>query len=125
MLETELWQDIRQAPAEGKQGHNLGAQIIAVAISDMRTGSCQTSRNAEAFLYPQSPQAVEHFTWVMDLMPKVNPAWLRHQLDAWRIRLTPERMCVGEVKCTVCLARSKHALNMKRYQRNRRVQVAS
>lgn len=120
MLEQQSWQEIRQAPAEGKQGHNLGAEILAVAISDLRTGDCQTSRSAEAFLYPETPATISHFAWVLAMMPKIDAAWLRDRLDAKRTVMTPNRMCVGERQCDRCKSRGRHAVFMRDYQRNRR-----
>lgn len=95
MLETESWQEIRKAPAEGKQGRNLGAEILAAAIADYRGlgyGADEEHQiHAKHFLYPPNDNWQRHLSWAMSLMTGVDPKWLRDKLDHLKPKWDKER----------------------------------
>jgi hypothetical protein len=63
---------------------NLGAAILLTAVQDYRCMDEDRHKDAERFLYPQTPESKEHYDWVVSLADGVNPAWLRDSLDRSR-----------------------------------------
>jgi hypothetical protein len=63
---------------------NLGAAILLAAVQDYRCMDEDRHKDAERFLYPQTPESQEHYDWVVSLADGVNPAWLRDSLDRSR-----------------------------------------
>lgn len=104
MLETESWQEIRKAPAEGKQGHNLGAAIIAAAIADYRglgyyADNLEDHIHAKHFLYPPNDNWQRHLNWVVSLATGVDPGWLRSSLDRLKPRWDKQRAARMQHRC--------------------------
>jgi hypothetical protein len=63
---------------------NLGAAILLAAVQDYRCMDEDRHKDAERFLYPQTPESQDHYDWVVSLADGVNPAWLRDSLDRSR-----------------------------------------
>jgi hypothetical protein len=63
---------------------NLGAAILLAAVQDYRCMNEERHKDAERFLYPQTPESQQHYDWVISLADGVNPAWLRDSLDRSR-----------------------------------------
>jgi hypothetical protein len=63
---------------------NLGAAILLAAVQDYRCMDEDRHKDAERFLYPQTPELQDHYDWVVSLADGVNPAWLRDSLDRSR-----------------------------------------
>ena len=63
---------------------NLGSAILLVAVQDYRGMDEERHKDAEQFLYPQTPKARAHYDWVVSLDDGLNPAWLRDLLDQSR-----------------------------------------
>jgi hypothetical protein len=84
---------------------NLGAAILLAAVQDYRCMDEDRHKDAEWFLYPQTPEAQTHYHWVVSLDDGLNPAWLRDMLDRsrskwdwqrWaRIRATEQKRRAG------------------------------
>ena len=85
---------------------NLGAAILLSAVQDYRSLDEEIHKDAERFLYPQTPESQERYDWVVSLADGVNPAWLRDSLDrskskwdwqrAARIRATEKVRRIGK-----------------------------
>jgi hypothetical protein len=65
---------------------NLGGAIVLAAIEDYRGKDEQAHKDAEKFLYPQTPERQEHYDWAVALVEGVNPAWLRDALDRFKAK---------------------------------------
>jgi hypothetical protein len=63
------------------QKHNLGGAILLAAIDDYRSTDDLRHKDAEEFLYPQTPEGQDHYNWAVGLAEGLNPAWLRDALD--------------------------------------------
>jgi hypothetical protein len=63
---------------------NLGAAILLAAVQDYRCMDEERHKDAERFLYPQTPECQDHYDWVVSLADGLNPAWLRDSLDRSR-----------------------------------------
>jgi hypothetical protein len=63
---------------------NLGAAILLAAVQDYRCMDEDRHKDAERFLYPQTPESQDHYDWVVSLADGLNPAWLRDSLDQSR-----------------------------------------
>jgi hypothetical protein len=63
---------------------NLGAAILLAAVQDYRCMDEERHKDAEAFLYPLTPESRAHYDWVVSLDDGLNPAWLRDSLDRSR-----------------------------------------
>lgn len=63
---------------------NLGAAILLAAVQDYRCMDEDRHKDAERFLYPQTPESQDHYDWVVSLADGLNPAWLRDSLDRSR-----------------------------------------
>ena len=60
---------------------NLGGAILLAAIDDYRSTDDLRHKDAEEFLYPQTPEGQDHYDWAVGLAEGLNPAWLRDALD--------------------------------------------
>jgi hypothetical protein len=63
---------------------NLGAAILLAAVLDYRGMDEELHKDAEGFLYPQTPESRGHYDWVVSLDEGLNAAWLRDLLDRSR-----------------------------------------
>jgi hypothetical protein len=63
---------------------NLGAAILLAAVQDYRSMDEERHKDAERFLYPQTPECQDHYNWVVSMADGLNPAWLRDSLDESR-----------------------------------------
>ena len=63
---------------------NLGAAILLAAVRDYRCMDEERHKDAEAFLYPQTPALQAHYDWVVSLDDGLKPTWLRDLLDRSR-----------------------------------------
>ena len=63
---------------------NLGAAILLAAVQDYRCLNEEAHKDAERFLYPQTPESQDHYDWVVSMADGLNPAWLRDSLDRSR-----------------------------------------
>ena len=71
--------------------HNLGGAILSRAIADYRKQDPFLHEMAKAFLYPRDAAARGHFLWVVSLLPEMDPAWLRDQLDCHQMKWDGQR----------------------------------
>jgi hypothetical protein len=62
----------------------LGAAILLAAVQDYRSLDEDAHKDAERFLYPQTPESQAHYDWVVSLADGLNPVWLRDSLDRSR-----------------------------------------
>jgi hypothetical protein len=53
-------------------------------VQDYRCMDEDRHKDAERFLYPQTPESQDHYDWVVSLADGVNPTWLRDSLDQSR-----------------------------------------
>jgi len=63
---------------------NLGAAILLAAVLDYRGMDEELHKDAEAFLYPQTPEMQGHYDWVVSMDEGLNAEWLRELLDRSR-----------------------------------------
>ena len=70
---------------------NLGTAIFLAAIQDYRSLNEDTHKDAERFLYPQTPESQDHYDWAVGLMEGLDPAWLRNSLDRFKGRWDGQR----------------------------------
>ncbi len=70
---------------------NLGSAIFLTAIHDYRSLNEDTHKDAERFLYPQTPASQDHYDWAVGLMEGLDPAWLRSSLDRFKGRWDGQR----------------------------------
>jgi hypothetical protein len=73
-------------PVPTPKKYNLGGAIVLAAIGDYRCMDEQAHKDAEAFLYPKTPEQQEHYDWAVALADGVNPAWLRDALDRFKAK---------------------------------------
>ena len=74
---------LRRDPVK-PQDHNLGFAIFVVAIEDYCSLDEETHANARDFLFPATPDWLNHFVWAVSLADGLNPGWLRSSLDRFR-----------------------------------------
>ena len=70
---------------------NLGSAIFLAAIRDYRSLNEDTHKDAERFLYPQTPASQNHYDWAVGLIEGLDPAWLRSSLDRFKGRWDGQR----------------------------------
>ena len=75
-----------QPPGKVRKRSNLGTAILLAAVLDYRSLHEEVHRDAARFLYPQTPEARDHYAWVVSLAEGLNPAWLRSSLDRSRAK---------------------------------------
>jgi hypothetical protein len=63
---------------------SLGAAILLAAVQDYRCMDEDIHKDAERFLYPQTPEWQARYDWAVSLDDGLNPAWLRDLLDRSR-----------------------------------------
>jgi hypothetical protein len=70
---------------------NLGSAIFLAAIRDYRSLNEDSHKDAERFLYPQTPDSQDHYDWAVGLMKGLDPEWLRNSLDRFKGRWDGQR----------------------------------
>jgi hypothetical protein len=90
LVRTEPDLTKKRLPKEARI-RNLGSAIFLTAIQDYRSLNEDTHKDAERFLYPQTPDSQDHYDWAVGLMEGLDPAWLRSSLDRFKGRWDGQR----------------------------------
>jgi hypothetical protein len=90
LVRTEPDLTKKRLPKEARI-RNLGSAIFLHAIQDYRSLNEDTHKDAERFLYPQTPESQDHYDWAVGLMEGLDPAWLRSSLDRFKGRWDGQR----------------------------------
>ena len=79
-------------PTPSLRRRNLGGEILLAAIDDYRSMDETAHKDAEEFLYPQTPECQNHYDWVVGLAQGLNAAWLRDALDRFKGQWDGQRL---------------------------------
>lgn len=63
---------------------NLGAEILAMAVEDYKTGDSDEYESARRFLYPCTEHDKDRFEWAASMLEEMDPVMLRESLDLMR-----------------------------------------
>jgi hypothetical protein len=91
LAKTELYSAGTAYQASTPRKRNLGGAIFLAAIEDYRGSNEEIHKNAEQFLYPQTPEWQDHYDWAVALADGLDPAWLRDALDRFKDKWDGQR----------------------------------
>jgi hypothetical protein len=90
---VEAEQDTEPVPMgpTARNGNNLAAAVLLLAVEDYQRGNTVDHESARKFLYPELPAAKEHLEAIVGLMNGLSITALREGLDRMRDTWLAER----------------------------------
>lgn len=88
---TDIYSTDTVYPPSQLRRRSLGGAILLAAVDDYRSMDECVHKDAEQFLYPQTPEWQEQYDWAVSLADGLNPAWLRDALDKFKPKWDGQR----------------------------------